>query len=298
MRYMKIAYSQFWTKNVDSFEEFAEHIELNVKKAAEEGAELILFPEFVTAELLTIKSEYPVLSARDMLLFMGKHFSKKLDEMWRGLSSKYSISIATGSSFEFNEEKQKYYNKGCIYGKNGELLVQCKVHPSYEMVYNKADTEKGEGFDIIEIDGIKYGIAICYDNSFPETARILASLGADVILAPSCCLDEWGRNRNELFARARATENMVYVVNAQLTGCIDFPPEVPYKFIFSGRSGTYAPINANVGISSGVVAQSEANKDEVVVAEIDIEKIHNFKSTLNNNKKDARPEIYKKYLYQ
>lgn len=294
---MKISYSQFRVHNIEKFSEFANHIEEHVKKAAQEESKLILFPEFCTAELLSISDLYSDMDAEQMLKHAAVIFEKDLDDMWKGLAEKYQISIVAGTHFCYHKEQGRYYNTAYIYEKNGNRYEQSKTHTSYELVYNKQLTSKSDSLSVFEIEGVKYGIAICYDNSFPEVARTLISQGAEVILSPSCCLDEWGKNRNVLFSRARATENLVYVVNAQLIGGIAYPPNLPYGFAFTGKSGIYAPINVNIGSSSGVLAQSESNKEEVRTAEINLERIRNMRENVpNNNLVDRRPEFYKKYM--
>lgn len=294
---MKVSYSQFRVHNIENFEEFAAHVEKHVADAAGQGSKLILFPEFCTAELLTIKEFYEQMNAEEMLLHAAVLFEQKLDGLWRGLAEQYRITVVAGTHFCYHKDQKKYYNTAYVYGADGEKYEQSKVHTSYEMVYNKRLTEKSESLSVFQIDGVTYGIAICYDNSFPEVARALILQGAEVLLCPSCCLDEWGKNRNELFSRARATENLVYVVNAQLIGGIAYPPDLPYGFVFTGKSGIYAPINVNIGSSSGVLVQSESNKEEVRTAEIDLERIRGMKENgVNNNLADRRPELYRKYL--
>lgn len=294
---MKISYSQFRVHNIEKFGEFSNHIEEHVRQAAREESKLILFPEFCTAELLSISDLYPDMDAEQMLKHAAVIFEKDLEKMWKGLAEKYQISIVAGTHFCYHKEQNSYYNTAYIYERTGERHEQSKTHTSYELVYNKQLTSKSDRLSVFEIDGVKYGIAICYDNSFPEVARSLILQGTEVILSPSCCLDEWGKNRNVLFSRARATENLVYVVNAQLIGGIAYPPNLPYGFVFTGKSGIYAPINVNVGSSTGVLVQSESNKEEVRTAELDLESIRNMReNTPNNNLTDRRPEFYKKYL--
>lgn len=294
---MKISYSQFRVHNIDSFNDFSNHVEKHIKMASKKESKMILFPEFCTAELLTISEIYSGMNSEQMLKYSAVIFEKDLDDMWKGLAEKYQISIAAGTHFCYHKEQDKYYNTAYIYDKNGNRYEQSKTHTSYELVYNKNLTCKSDKLSVFEIDGVKYGIAICYDNSFPEVARILLLQGAEVILSPSCCLDEWGKNRNMLFSRARATENLVYVVNAQLIGGIAFPPNLPYGFNFTGKSGIYSPINVSINSSSGILVQSESNKEEVRTAEIDLDRIRTMRKNVpNNNLLDRRPEFYKKYM--
>ena len=63
----------------------------------------------------------------------------------------------------------------------------------------------GDHTPVFDTDFGRVGLMICWDSSFPEVARALASRGAEVLLMPI-----WGGQ--ETLVRARAMENQVYVV--------------------------------------------------------------------------------------
>ncbi len=65
---------------------------------------------------------------------------------------------------------------------------------------------------VVEVDGVKVGLTICYDLRFPELFRIEALDGAHVIVVPSAFTARTGRDHWEPLLRARAIENQVYVV--------------------------------------------------------------------------------------
>ncbi|MDH4068823.1 MAG: carbon-nitrogen hydrolase family protein [Ignavibacteria bacterium] len=64
----------------------------------------------------------------------------------------------------------------------------------------------------VNIRGWEMGLSICYDLRFPEHYRILAAEGATVFLVPSAFTVETGRAHWEILLRARAIENLCYVV--------------------------------------------------------------------------------------
>lgn len=297
---MIVATSQFRTKNLSTINDFEDHVKWHLDQAAEKKAELIVFPEFFTIELLTLK-EHKITNKHDMCdLFQtfAKEYTTYLQELFTKLAAEYQMVIAAGTHFAYHPEDDCCYNTAYLFSPDGQCFEQCKIHPSYEMVYNKSLTTPGKELNVFEINGVKYGIAVCYDNSFPEVARILKKLGAEIILAPSCCLDEWGKNRNTLFAKARATENLVYVINSQIIGGLPFPSHIPYGFIFTGLSGIYGPIHAMVGSPDGVICQSGNNVEEVITGDIDLEKTRTVlaSSKFNCNLKDMRPDFYKQYI--
>lgn len=298
---MKVAASQFRARKIESLQDFENHVTEHVQSAAEQGAEVILLPEFFAAELLTL-GQYDRTNDQDVTKifeWFGKEYTDYIKALGKRLSQKHQIILAAGTHFAYNQEDHCYYNTAFLFAPDGTVFEQNKIHPSYEMVYNKHLTTPGKKLEVFEMNGVTYGFAICYDNSFPEIARILSQLGADIILAPTCCLDEWGQRRNVLFAQARASENQVYVVNSHLIGSIPFPTHIPYGFTFTGQSGIYSPIQPMIGTPNSIVAQAESNVETVVVADVDLDYLKYIRENGHNrNRTDMRPAFYQQYALQ
>ncbi len=64
----------------------------------------------------------------------------------------------------------------------------------------------GDGLLVVDLEGIKAGLMICFDVEFPEVARSLALAGADLLVTISANMDPFGRD-HDVFATARALEN-------------------------------------------------------------------------------------------
>lgn len=296
---MKVGAIQYRTRDIDSIEQFEKHIEALLKEAAQKEAELVLFPEFFTVELLTLE-KHKISEMKDIqqiFAAFGKNYTEFIKELFTGLAAKYHMAIAAGSHFCYREEEDRYYNTSFVFLPAGSTFSQDKIHLSYELVYNKEMTSPGKQLNVFDLNGVKCGIAICYDNSFPEVARILAKQGAEIILAPTCCLDSWGAERNMLFARARACENQVFVVNSQLVGAISFPTHIPYGFLFNGQSGIYEPIQAMRGSDTGILCMCERNREQVIVYDVDVDGLRRSRDRgANCNIHDMRLDIYKNYM--
>ncbi|OXM85102.1 nitrilase-related carbon-nitrogen hydrolase [Paenibacillus rigui] len=295
---MRVASSQYRLKMLTSFKEFEEHVRWHVESAANQGAKLLLLPEFFTAELLTLrKLDAPNLEAHYPIFEQfAKEYTESIQQLCLKLSAEYHIVLAAGSHFTHHKADDKFYNTAFVFTPDGRIFSQSKIHPSYEMVYNKSMTTPGDKLDVFEYEGVTYGISICYDGSFPEVARILTKLGAEIILAPTACLDEWGRSRNIMFAQARASENQVFVLNSHLIGSIPFPPNVPYGFAFTGQSGIYSPIQPMIGTPNGIIAQGEPNVESVVVGDLDLDYLRFVRENGHNrNRSDMRPDFYRQY---
>jgi (R)-amidase len=64
----------------------------------------------------------------------------------------------------------------------------------------------GDELLIVDLEGVRVGIMICFDVEFPEVARSLAKAGADLLVTISANMDPFGRD-HDVFATARALEN-------------------------------------------------------------------------------------------
>lgn len=64
----------------------------------------------------------------------------------------------------------------------------------------------GDEFLVVDLDGVRTGLMICFDVEFPEVARSLARARADLLVTISANMDPFGRD-HEVFATARALEN-------------------------------------------------------------------------------------------
>ncbi|WP_141604444.1 nitrilase-related carbon-nitrogen hydrolase [Terrilactibacillus laevilacticus] len=294
---MKVAVSQFKAKELNTFQDFEEHLEWHVNEAAKDKAELILFPEFFTSELLTLEPFLDEnLSYTDIFKKYATLFTEPFKELVSRLSKKYVMTIVAGSHFVYEEKEDKYYNTCFVFHPDGQIFSQSKVHPSYELVYNKFMTSPAKDIQVTHVNGTCIGVSICYDSSFPEVSRILTDMGAEIILVPTCTLDDWGSERNQLFSKARASENQVFVLNSQLIGTIPFPRNIPYGFTFTGKSGIYSPIHATLCDPTGVIAEAKPNTEMVLIADIDVDFLKKMREKgPNQNRKDMRVDFYKKF---
>src|SRR5262249_50103593 len=150
-------------------------------------AELVVFPELVvhghctpkTWELAEPVPEGPTL--------------KRLAQF----AKKYRLFLAVGLS---EKERDIVYNTVVVVGPEGYIGKQRKLHLSRdEALFYKG----GKDIGVIDIGKCKLGIVICYDNQFPEIARILALRGADVLLMPHAARIKLWQDTPESEAAAR-----------------------------------------------------------------------------------------------
>jgi 5-aminopentanamidase len=97
----------------------------------------------------------------------------------------------------------------------------------------KALFTPGDRGSTLVVDGWRLGLGICYDGCFPEHARAAAADGAQAYLCPSAYL-AGSQHRRDVYYAARALDNTMYVVFANLVG-----GEPPWRF--NGGSAVYEP---------------------------------------------------------
>ena len=130
-------------------------------------------------------------------------------------AKKFSVNIIGGSVIV--ESGGKIFNRCFVANRRGELAAAYdKTH-----LFSFAEEDKvfsaGEKFSVVELDGVKCGLAICYDLRFPEFIRKIALTGAEIIFIPAA----WSLKRlvpRQILTKARAIENQIFVVFANSSG--------------------------------------------------------------------------------
>ena len=147
----------------------------------------------------------------------------------------------------------RLFNACVLVGPEGVVGSYRKVHLPYlgiDMFVDPGDRP----FAVHDAGGIRVGMHICYDGSFPESARVLSLLGADLLVLPT----NWPTHSEcaaEHMIPTRAMENTVYAMAVNRVG-----EESGFRFI--GSSSIVDP-------NGRVLARAGADTDEVIVAEID-----------------------------
>jgi omega-amidase len=117
-------------------------------------------------------------------------------------------------------EGDKRFNKSFLISPKGEILLEYSKCHLFDVSFKNLRTreskifEYGKEIKIAETELGKIGILICYDIRFPEMARKLSLLGAEIILVPAAFNTVTGPLHWEIMFRARAIENQVFLAAA------------------------------------------------------------------------------------
>ncbi|MFH5881062.1 carbon-nitrogen hydrolase family protein [Liberiplasma polymorphum] len=117
------------------------------------------------------------------------------------------------------------YNTAYIINRNGVVGKHRKMH----LTNNETIFKAGNQVEVFEVDGMKIGIAICFDTWFPEIFRVLSNKGADII----CCPANFGGPWTLDVVKVRALENSIPVILSNRLGSEIIKGEKDY---FRGES--------------------------------------------------------------
>ena len=195
------------------------HARTKVLEAAKAGAKLVVLPECFNSPYGT---KYFDKYAETLLPSPPTEAQSPTFHALSQLAKEANVYLVGGSIPEYDpasKDEKKLYNTSLTFSPRGELLAtHRKVHLFDIDIPGKISFHESEvlspGNKITLLDLPEYGkiaVAICYDIRFPELAMIAARKGAFLLLYPGAFNLTTGKLHWELLARARATDNQVYV---------------------------------------------------------------------------------------
>lgn len=235
--------------------------------AQTEGSALIVLPELAN-------SGYNFTSRAQAMELSETIDESKFIEFLHQHASAANCHIVSGMN---ERERDLLYNTAVLIGPGGLIGRYRKLH----LFMNEKDIfEPGNrGLPVFDIGEMTVGIQICFDYLFPETWRILALKGADMICHPSNLVTPYGQK----VVPIHSIVNGVYAITANRTGADG-------DLKFSGGS-------IITGTRGEVLARASENKPEVITIEIDPEKSRNKMITEKNHAlHDRRPDQYGEIL--
>ena len=209
--------------------------------AAQRGARLVVFPE-------CILSGY-CFRSRDEALEQAQPLPGPASDALTAACRRLDVFAVVGLLERTGGE---LFNSCMLLGPDGLIATYRKIHLPFLGV-DRFVTPGDRPFAVHDLGGLRVGMNICYDGTFPESARVLALLGADLIVLPT----NWptGAIGTIKLTEARALENNVYYAAVNRVG-------EERGFHFVGRSRV-------VGPDGEVMTSAPADQAEILLAEID-----------------------------
>lgn len=279
MRKVKVAATQMSCEaSIDNNIEKAETL---VRTAAEQGAQIILLQELFETYYFcqTEKDAFYGLATEVENNPAIKHFQKIAEE----------LSVVLPISF-YERKNNARYNAIAIIDADGEILgVYRKTHipdgPGYEEKYyfNPGDT----GFKVWQTKYGKIGVGICWDQWFPEPARAMALMGAEMLLYPTAIgsepeapevdsKDHWQR-----CMIGHAACNLMPVIASNRVG----------KEVQDHSSIHFYGSSFIAGPTGELIVEADRTSETVLLAEFDLDAIDKQRAEWGIFR-DRRPEMY------
>ena len=254
-----------------------------VEQAAGEGAQVILPPE----------------------LFSGPYFCKSEDEACFALARPTAehpsvkamqalagrLKVAIPTSF-FERDGHHYYNALALIGPDGEIAgTYRKSHipdgPGYEEKYYFRPGN--DGFKVWNVFGATIGVGICWDQWYPESARVMALLGAEVLFYPTAIGSEpydAELDTSRMWRRAmqgHAVSNCLAVVAANRIGSEDGPNGAQRFYGHSFIADEWGDL----------VAEFAGEESGALVTRLDLARAARHRAGMGFFR-DRRPELYRR----
>jgi len=256
----------------------------SVQNAARKGALIVCLQELFAVPYFAQKEDKKFLELAEKIPGRVTNFLSKI-------ARDNKITLVGGSLYE-KGEGNKHYNTSLVFNPKGSVIAKYrKIHiPNDPNYYEQYYFSSGNlGYVQAEVGNFKIAPLICYDQWYPEAARINALRGASVIFYPTAIGWTADMKENEPFSAERwqnsmcghASMNGVYVAAANRVGKeggIDF----------WGGSFVTDPFGE-------VIKRASSSKEEVLIAEIDLGKVASSQEGwgfLENRKPMTYRELY------
>jgi len=268
-----------------------------VEDASARGADLVCLQEL-------FGTRYPCQSEDTRLFEQAEAVPGPTTEALGKLAAATGTAIV-GSVFERRAEGL-YHNTAVVLDSDGQLVGRYrKMHiPDDPLYYEKFYFAPGDqGFAVHPTRPARIGALVCWDQWFPEAARLCALAGAQVLCYPTAIgwqhdagdeVDAAQHDAWETVQRAHAIANGVFVVAVNRVGLEPTDPRAPEQggIRFWGQSFVADP-------SGRVLARAGADADETLVVEIDLEEIERVRRDwpfLRDRRIDAYQDLGKRFV--
>ncbi|MDH5393449.1 MAG: carbon-nitrogen hydrolase [Gammaproteobacteria bacterium] len=287
---MKIALIQ--SRCFDTADENRQYIKEQLSKAAANKADLVLLQELHNTPYFCIEE-------KPSNFDLAETIPGESTDFFSQLAKKLSLVIVT-SLFE-KRARGLYHNTAVVLDKDGSIAGKYrKMHiPDDPGFYEKYYFTPGDlGFTPIQTSIGKLGVLICWDQWFPEAARLMALAGADILLYPTAIgwdpKDSAQEQQRQLQAwqniqRSHAIANGLTVASCNRTG-LESVDNISTRFW--GNSFICGP-------QGEILAQADSENDAIIESSIDFEQTESIRRIwpyLRDRRIDAYQGINKRLL--
>lgn len=265
-----------------------------IKKCADKGANLVVLQELHTGLYFCQTEDTRMFDLAELI--PGPSTAK-----FAAAAKENGVVLVT-SLFE-KRAPGLYHNTAVVFEKNGSIAGKYrKMHiPDDPAYYEKFYFTPGDlGFNPIQTSVGKLGVLVCWDQWYPEAARLMALAGADLLIYPTAIgwesTDEQAEKDRQINAwmisqRSHAIANGLPVVSVNRTGFEPDPSGVTNGITFWGNSFVAGP-------QGEIIHQLPAEHELAEVVEIDLKRSENVRRIwpfLRDRRIDAYNDITKRF---
>jgi len=260
---MKVALLQFCA-SVDKAANLSNALALS-QEALGKGAQFILLPEVFNFRGDTRNKE---ILAQATEKIPGPSVNAFIP-----LAKKYRASFLLGSILEKAASDSRAYNTSVFINSRGTITAKYrKIHlfdaRIGDKIIREADCFKaGRQLTTVKIGEFRMGLSVCYDLRFPGLYQDYARRGVEILTAPSCFTKKTGEAHWEALLRARAIENLSYVLAPNQVGT-----DVRGMHAY-GHSMIISPWGE-------IIARGSGDAQEIVFGDINIEEVRKARQIL------------------
>ena len=253
----------------------AKHLTM-IEDAARQGVQILCFQEIFTGPYFCAEQNPRWYDS------VEKIPDGQTTKLMQGIAKRHSMVIVVPIYEE--ETTGVYYNTAAVIDADGTYLGKYRknhipqVAPGF---WEKYYFRPGNlGYPVFKTRYADVGVYICYDRHFPEGARELGLNGAEIVFNPSATVAGLSEYLWKLEQPAHAVANAFFVGAINRVGYED-----PWRIgEFYGQSYFCDP-------RGQFIAQAKRDRDELVVAELDLDKIREVRNVWQFYR-DRRPETY------
>lgn len=262
---MKIAAAAYPLEWLSRWNDYVGKLRVWVRTASENGAELLVFPEYAALELASLAGEENAGHLDRMVEAVSARI-KDVDELHRSLAREFGVHICGGSA-PVRRADGRVVNRARLFAPDGGMGTQEKlILTRFERDWGIAP---GAGLRVFETALGRIGILICTDCEFPLIARALVEAGAEILLVPSCTGTLGGYWRVRIGAMARALEGQCITVQAPTIGEADWLAAAERNI---GAAGIFGPPDTGFP-EDGVIAMGKMNTLGWVYGEVSLDAV-------------------------
>src|ERR1044072_908594 len=255
----------------DSAKNFAHAIDL-IRDAAKDGAEIICLPELFRSQYFCQTEDHDNFS-------LAETIPGASTEMLTKLARELGIVIIA-SLFE-RRSAGLYHNTAAIIDANGELLGKYrKMHiPDDPLYHEKFYFTPGDlGFQAWPTHEGKVGVCVCWDQWYPEAARLTALRGAEVIFY-STAIGWHPSEKKEFGAAQHAAWETIQRGHAIANGCyVAVPNRVGHEAPAGGDGIEFWGQSFVCGPDGEIIAKGSVDREEIVTANVDWKRVNEHRT--------------------